>query len=52
MNVLPFVQHHTSAKALYEALILLYGEDTGIDSVDGPAVFGALPSTWRSRDDA
>jgi hypothetical protein len=42
MNVLPFVQHRTSAKGLYKALIHLYGEDAGIDRVGGPAVFGAL----------
>ena len=47
MNVIPFVRQHTSAKALYEQIIFLYGEQAGIDMVGGPAVFGAIDLAFQ-----
>jgi hypothetical protein len=38
MNVLPFVRRHSEAKALWDALVGLYGAGNGIAMAGGPAI--------------
>jgi hypothetical protein len=42
MNVLPFVRRYTEAKALWDALVGLYGEANGIAMAGGGAALNSL----------
>lgn len=43
MNVLPFVRRHSEAKALWDALVGLYGAGNGIAMAGGPAISRIAP---------
>ena len=41
MNVLPFVRRYEEARALWDALVGLYGEGNGIAMAGGPVMGGS-----------